>query len=367
MKIALLGDIALFGKMSVTENAHVSDCFSVVADYLKDFDYVVGNLETPFSVEKKHNGAKSAYICSDIDNVVTLRQLHINAVNLANNHMFDYGMEGYEITKRVLKEYKIEYFGAEGKELKIEFEENKIAFSGFCCYSSNPLQCVPYGEYGVNAYNVEQVSKVISQNNKQGFLNIVAVHAGLEHVNYPSVDHIRIARKLAVSVPYVYYGHHPHVIQGVENYNGSLIAHSLGNFCFDDIYTEASATTPLVTLTENNRKGVILALDIKNNKIVSWQEQVIYIGKNGKLSLDNNDESLRIYNDALINCEMQLENYIAKRNEILSDRISERKSMRNLRWYLKRLRPKYMKLIIDGRHNAKMYNANVKKYIGNEL
>jgi poly-gamma-glutamate synthesis protein (capsule biosynthesis protein) len=157
MKIALLGDIALFGKMSVNENPKLNDYFAEVSEHLKSFDYVVGNLETPFSISQKINGAKSAYICSDVENVQILKQLHVNAVCLSNNHMFDYGKEGYETTKKLLENNSIEWFGAEGKELKIVNENNKIAFSGFCCYSSNPLQCVPYGKYGVNAFNVETV------------------------------------------------------------------------------------------------------------------------------------------------------------------------------------------------------------------
>lgn len=65
MKIALLGDIALFGRMSMTENEELHDYFLDISDYLSCFDYVVGNLETPFSIAKKTNGAKSAFICSN--------------------------------------------------------------------------------------------------------------------------------------------------------------------------------------------------------------------------------------------------------------------------------------------------------------
>ena len=366
MRIALLGDIALFGKMSVNENPNIAAYFSDIADYLKGFDYVVGNLETPFSIEKKTNGAKSAYICSDVENVKTLKQLHINAVCLANNHMFDFGKEGYETTKSVLYKNNIEFFGTEGKELKVEIKGNRIAFSGFCCYSSNPLQCVQYGEYGVNAYNLRRVSDVVKRNDSQGYLNIIAVHAGLEHVNYPSTDHIRAARCLADVCHFVYYGHHPHVIQGVEEYNGSLIAHSLGNFCFDDVYTDAS-DKPLITLTENNRTGMILELTIEKNKVEEWKEQVIYIAKDRGMRLVDGNDELKDYNDGLLNCEIDEVSYNERRNNILTSRVAERKAMRNVSWYIKRLRPRYVKLLFDGRKNAKLYSENMKYYIENGL
>ena len=65
MKIALLGDIALFGKGSIDKNPKAKEYFQEIADHLATYDYVVGNLETPFSIKKKTCGAKSAYICSN--------------------------------------------------------------------------------------------------------------------------------------------------------------------------------------------------------------------------------------------------------------------------------------------------------------
>lgn len=365
MKIALLGDLAFFGRMSLNENPLVEDYFSDVADYLKGFDYVVGNLETPFSEKKKIYGAKSAYICADVDNVQTLKQLHINSVCLANNHMFDYGTEGYETTKRVLGENEIEYFGTEGKELRVEVGGSKLALSGFCCYSSNPLMCVRYGEYGVNAYNIGMVRRVLKRNANNGYLNIVAVHAGMEHVNYPSLEHVRAARLLTDECPHVYYGHHPHVIQGVEEYKGSVIAHSLGNFCFDDVFSDNSSM-PLVELTENNRTGAILELEVGGNKILNWREQIVYIAKDERMKLIETPAEVTEYNGALATCEGDSVAYTSKRNQILSARFSERKSARNLMWYMKRLRPRYVQIMLNARKNAKKYNENVLKYIQND-
>lgn len=362
MKIALLGDIALFGRLSVNENPNVEDYFSEIADYLNGFDYVVGNLETPFSIAKKTKGAKSAYICSDVENVRTLKQLHINAVCLANNHMFDFGKEGYETTKRVLDENSIEWFGAEGKEILVEKDSNKVAFSGFCCFTSNPLQCVRYGDYGVNAYNIGKVRKVLKKYDNQGVLNIVSVHAGMEHVNYPAIEHVRAARFLAEVCPNVYYGHHPHVIQGVEDYKNSVIAHSLGNFCFDDVYIDNSEK-PLVTLTENNRTGMILELVIEDNKVKNWREKLIYISKDRKMRFLEAKAEVESYNEKLKHCEEELASYSTMRKVIIERRISERKSKRTFMWYLKRLRPRYVQIILNARNNAKAFHENVLNYI----
>ena len=363
MRIALLGDIAFLGQYSLEYNPNVVDNLAIISNYLSGFDYVIGNLETPFSEKKETYGAKSAYICSNPTNVNLLKKLHIKALSLANNHMFDYGKEGYETTKKILDEIGIKWFGSEGKELKVELNGCKILLGGFCCYTSNPLRCVNYGDYGVNAYNIENARNFIMRSAAEGSIPVLAVHAGLEHVNYPSVDHIRAARLLADTNNYVYYGHHPHVIQGVEEYNGSLIAHSLGNFCFDDVYTSVSRTIPLIKLTDNNRTGMILELTIDGNNMVEWKEQAIYIGENGKISLIEADETFKEYNEAVAFCENDAIDYSARRNAILESRMGERKAQRNVIWYLKRFRPRYVRLILDMRRNQKLYNENVKRFL----
>ena len=222
--------------------------------------------------------------------------------------------------------------------------------------------CVGYGKYGVNAYNIPAVEEVLTRNAKNGFLNIVAVHAGLEHVNFPSLEHIRTARQLSEITPYVYYGHHPHVIQGVEKYNGSLIAHSLGNFCFDDIYNGPSSK-PFVSMTDNNRTGMILELVIENSKVIDYKEQLIYINPDRGIELTEKGALIKQYNEAVINCEDNACSYSSKRNELLNKRLKERKTIRDLSWYLKRLRPRYAQLLLNAKRNARRYQENVLQYI----
>ena len=363
MKIALLGDIALFGAYDVNRNPSLLNNLNGISNYLSHFDCVVGNLETPFSIKQKTSGAKSAYICADVENIEVLRKIHLSAALLANNHMFDYGEEGYQCTIDTLTNAGIPYFGVDGKEFIFDKNGNKILFSGFCCYSSNPLNLAyQYGKHGVNSYNVKTVSDYLKDH--KDYLNIVAVHAGIEHVNCPHPDHIKAARKLSEITPYIYYGHHPHVVQGIEEKNDSLIAYSLGNFCFDDIYSKDKEDIPFVKLTDNNRTGMILELMVENNLVVSWRQQMIKIGKSGYIELlEDKERKFDKYSDQILEADTDEVTYLEKRNAIIAERIASRKSMRNLAWYLKRLRPQYVKLIFDMRKNQKNYFNNVKKYI----
>lgn len=362
MRLALLGDIGLLGAYSLTSNPQLIEQLYDISEYLYKFDYVVGNLETPFSHKKKTWGTKSSYICTDPVNVDVLKALHINALTIANNHMFDFGKEGFETTEKLLDKVGIEWFGANGKDLKIESEGNRLAFNGFCCYSTNPLKISSkYGNYGINGFNIGEVATIMLQNHEEGYLNILAIHSGIEHVNRPSVEQIKVAHLLGNVAPYLWYGHHPHVVQGIECCKGSIIAHSLGNFCFAG--NNADKNRPVIELSENNRLGMILEIEIQENKLISFNPVLIHIGNCGHISIVNDNNVVTEFSDYLKNALADTESYTEKRTKQRGEYLNTRKELRNFMWVVKRLRPRYAKLLYDNYTNAKKYNENVLSYL----
>lgn len=361
MKIAFLGDIALFGKYSLEYNSTLLQNLNSISTYLNGFDFVIGNLESPFSQKRKSYGAKSAFLYSDFRNIEVLKYLNIYGVNLANNHIFDYGEEGYELTIEKLERAGIKHFGSDGKSMKIELDGSRLLFNGFCCYSTNPVgMATEFGKYGLNPFNVCQVESILNDNKE--FLNIISVHAGIEHVNYPHPDNIRVARRFADIVPYIYYGHHPHVIQGTEKVKGSIIAHSLGNFCFDDNYWGLPAR-PINFLSKNNRTGMILELNVENNVVESIKQTAIYINPNGMIDILADSSFLKQYDDGLRTALERESEYMADRNKVINERIKSRKKLRNVAWYLKRLRLRYLKLVLQNRSNYKLLTKNFKRFV----
>jgi poly-gamma-glutamate synthesis protein (capsule biosynthesis protein) len=65
-----------------------------------------------------------------------------------------------------------------------------------------------------------------------GFL-ICSIHWGLEFLDYPAPEQIKLAHALIDVGVDVIFGHHSHVLQPVESYKNGLIFYSLGNFAFD--------------------------------------------------------------------------------------------------------------------------------------
>lgn len=359
IKVALLGDIAFFGKHCVNNNKDIYAYFKRVKEELSKYDFVIGNLETPFRDRNaKTYGSKSAHIGADFENIELLKYLGVGIVNLSNNHIYDFGEKAFKDTLRLLDLNNIQYFGTTDQtDLIIEKDGNKIYLNGYCCYSTNPLGL---GKKGINGYNFPTVKKQLEINSSKGLNSIFSVHAGQEHVNYPNYDHLYLARELAKVAPYVYYGHHPHVLQGIEVKQDAVIAHSLGNFCFDDVYTKMSSE-PLIKQTDNNKSSVILEIHYENNKIVGHHEVPIFMAEN-EISVGNQDiiDNLRQYSDYLSTDKSE---YISFRNGLFANYITERKNMRNFNWYVKRMRFKSIKMILNARKNSKNYIQNVKSFV----
>ncbi len=363
MKIILLGDIAFYGKYSISENSNVFEYFREVSQFLKQYDYVVGNLEAPFVEDMKTHGAKSAYIKSDPINVELLNFLNINVVNLANNHIYDYGKEGYLLTKKILDEHNIQYFGIEDQQILLDDGENKIALHGYCGYSTNPMGMYEKGKkYGVNELSIPTVEENMKKNLELGYFNVLSIHAGQEHVNCPSYEDIRMARQLSKICPYVYYGHHPHVMQGIEEKNDALIAYSLGNFCFDDVYTDKSKS-PLIKQSENNKTAFMLELEFEDNKLINYKTIPIYLGES---ALVVNQvyilEKLDIYSKKLSEGKGE---YTGKRNKLIAEYINSRKKMRNFNWFIKRLNFKSIIMILMSRYNVRKNKQNITDFLLN--
>jgi poly-gamma-glutamate synthesis protein (capsule biosynthesis protein) len=140
----------------------------------------------------------------------------IDAVNLANNHTYDYSKKGYDDTVAALENEKIKYFG-NGEILIEEINGIKVGFIGI-----------------LSAHRSSQVPEALDYLDKNGAeIKIVTFHWG--NMSETSANDSQIeAGRLAIDCGAdLVIGHHPHVLQGIEEYKGKYIVYSLGNFIFD--------------------------------------------------------------------------------------------------------------------------------------
>ena len=180
-------------------------------------DLTIVNLEGPLTNRGK-KADKEFAIRGDPAYVQILTSGSVEAVNLANNHTYDYGQAGYDQTIEVLSSAGIDYFG-NGKIAYKQVKDVKVAMIGMS------------GWYN-NAANRNSLTQAIQQAKAQADLVVVMFHWGVERENYANNQQQGLAYHAIDTGADLVVGSHPHVIQGIETYKGKHIVYSLGNFSF---------------------------------------------------------------------------------------------------------------------------------------
>lgn len=348
MKIAFLGDIAFVGQYDLSKNPDAKELFCPMAEYLSGFDLVVANLESPFTKTEHSTACKAIHVKADPINIELLKYLNIGVVSLANNHIFDFGVKGYRDTVALLEQYGIGHFGVNEKTLSLQYENNRLSFYGYCCYTSNGRRY--HSEAKKDYIPPIEESKIQKQLQKPGELPVLSLHWGDENVSMPRYEHAEFARRLAGNCPYILHGHHPHVLQGAEVFENSLLAYSLGNFCFDEIPSRTVRGLKN-TMSLNNRKGCVLSVEVENNQILGHEFRFFQWEKDGILFAENPD-----FPEYCNSLNIQEPEYTRKRTKELaknSKLVSSGK--RDASWILKRLNYYYVGAFLSGMRNQNHY------------
>lgn len=139
----------------------------------------------------------------------------VEAVNLANNHTYDYWDSGLNDTREVL-------------------ENAGILWSDNVNYSFFEVDGVKIGMAGFNfPYQMQPIYDAIDALRDAGSdIVIISIHSGTERMYEPDSVGINMAHDIIDYGADIYVGHHPHRLQPIEYYNGKYILYSLSNFVF---------------------------------------------------------------------------------------------------------------------------------------
>ncbi len=221
MKIDFIGDTYLREPVLINRNTELSN--------------VVLNLEAPLS----SSGAPAKNkinLYMDPENLFeTFKDKNIIAVNLANNHIMDYGEEAFKNTIEILNNSGIKFFGAGSRGNNFNnpvIIGSRTALFGYSCSSTHAV----FGNdknIGSAYFDTEQVIKDFeAYSNKYNV--IICVHWGREYYSFPKPEDVKKARFLINSGVDLVIGNHPHMIQSYEIYRGKYIFYSQGNAIFHD-------------------------------------------------------------------------------------------------------------------------------------
>jgi poly-gamma-glutamate synthesis protein (capsule biosynthesis protein) len=233
-------------KILITGDFFVEHPERITIDYsvkrlMTDCDYRIVNLEGPITwTETIEEPKKSGPRLKQPDAVISLLEdMGTNMLTMANNHLMDYGVDGFQQTKTILRgRYVLSGCGKWEDAYKlhiIEKEGQKVGILNFC-----EMQCgMLYDEWtqggdavGCAWINHPRVNKLILDSKEKVDYLIAIVHAGVEMVEVPLPEWRDRYREMIDMGCDAVIAHHPHVVQGYEIYKSKPIAYSLGNFIF---------------------------------------------------------------------------------------------------------------------------------------
>lgn len=198
-------------------NNDLSYLFKNVKSIFSEDDLTVVNLETTFTNATK-KAQKQFTFKAPPEYAKALPLASIEAVNIANNHIYDYLDQGFKDTKEALKSESVIYFG-EGEKWSTVIKDKKFGFLGYRGFS-----------YDHNS--LASLKNDIQTFKNQGCIVIINFHWGDEGSFTPNNTQKYLAHYAIDNGADLIIGHHPHVIQGIEKYKDKIIAYSLSNFCF---------------------------------------------------------------------------------------------------------------------------------------
>ena len=269
-----VGDVMLAGRWAGHIRANGYDYpFRAVSDELSRGDITIANLETPIAKSGTEFSAKKFRFKAEPAVAAALRKSGINLVTLANNHSMDFGEPALLETLLHLNEAGIAWIGA-GKNLSearkmalYSIRGKKIAFLGYSL--TQPTEFFAGNNRAGTTPGLEKIfAEDIRRARQQADFVIVSFHWGTEGKSNVQ-PYQRIAGHKAIDAGAdVIIGHHPHVLRGVERYNGGVIFYSLGNFVFASKSKTADAGMIVrLRLGDGGREAELLPLDILHRRV----------------------------------------------------------------------------------------------------
>lgn len=249
-ELIITGDV-MIGRSVMTKSLGMSNPsypFAKVADKLNSADIVFSNLETPI-INNCPNSDSGFKFCADSRMIEGLKFAGIDIVNLANNHTLNYGQEGLKETENILTENEIKWVG-DGNLAIVEKNGTKFGFLGFNFVDNKPQ---------------DSDFELIKESKKKVDVLIPMIHWGVEYTNHPTETQKLIAKDLINAGADVVVGGHPHWIQNVDYINDKPIFYSLGNFVFDQPWSEET------------KNGLVVQLIYKNKTLSNIKELPIYM------------------------------------------------------------------------------------------
>ncbi|MEX0967209.1 MAG: CapA family protein [Bacteroidia bacterium] len=235
VQIAFTGDTCFSGNYHERLRQGLPVFSASVQQKLLSLDFVVTNLEGALCHDL--SPVKPGIVLANPPEAVhALASNNIQVFNLANNHIMDFGNAGLLQTFSILNKKQLPHFGA-GKNAAeasqpVYLEKNGVTVALIGCAHKEGMMASE-NEPGVFYVGHHKLLRQQAEQARQSADWVVLnYHGGEEFTRFPQPTRRRLLRKLLQLPVDFIVAHHPHVVQGVEEFNGKYIFWSLGNFIF---------------------------------------------------------------------------------------------------------------------------------------
>ncbi len=222
--------------------------FEKVQTAMQGVNIILGNLEGPIPVSHSQTPNEVLLFSFRESTARLLAEQKFTDVSLANNHTLDRGEDDYFNTITELEEVGISTIG---HPWEVDFErvvsktinDKKIIFTGFHDATRR-----------VDAAAAVELIAQLRSENPDAFI-VTTIHCGSEYVLHSNSHQQNLAHQLVDAGTDVIIGHHPHVVQEVELYNGKVIFYSLGNYVFDQYFSQ------------NTQEGLMVGIELTDKEV----------------------------------------------------------------------------------------------------
>ena len=243
--VAFVGDIMLARRVETYLDTYGGSYVYSGLPNLGTSTLLVGNFEASIPAEHTQTLDQVLNFSVDAEYIPALAEYGFSYVSLANNHSYDKGSDGFLNTQSVLTQNDVYPFGNPQKLgtssiVYIELENMTVALVGVYAVVQQPSH--------------EEIQVVLNIASAESDLQVVYIHWGLEYEPEHSKAQETLAHTMIDLGADAVIGHHPHVVQDIELYQGVPIFYSLGNFIFDQYFSKEVQEGLWVTLsnTEGN-------------------------------------------------------------------------------------------------------------------
>jgi len=218
---------------------------------IESSDHSIINFECP--LESGEPIQKAGPILSNPEHAPrTLSSIGFDSITLANNHTMDYGSDGLRRTIEACTEAGLDTVGAGNtheealEPLQYSIQDTNIAVINACDREFGIADEDSPGTAWIGRPDIyRQVSRCVTEHD----IVFAVVHGGIEYAPIPPIEWQRQLRGLVDAGVDAVVGHHPHVAQGWEVYDGAPIFYSTGNFLFRNPNRSSTEWTYIVQFT----------------------------------------------------------------------------------------------------------------------